>query len=277
MTRRQPDLEASESIPKKGFGSIASAQSLESNSLASAVSLIFAAGDRPCARDIRKLAAELGQFTLSIDPAADGGEDEGWVELLANGLTFDLIGLRPTAAEPLPDCAYRFALPDDFDPATMEAITLIPGPHLSGGGAMFPVVRCLALLAAQLAQLDQVRAVAWHPARTFSAPDYFRRGVIGWIEGGAFPGLGLTALATNPDGGMQTEGLSLFTGQELRLSPDMCADPAEAAKVAFRLINWLVEHGRIEEPFTFTGPDGAILELEPVDNFAMLQVWRRSH
>ncbi len=142
---------------------------------------------------------------------------------------------------------------------------------------MFPVVRCLASLAAQLSNLEGVNAVAWHPARTFSAPDYFRRGVQSWIEGGAFPGLGLTALMTNPDGGMQTEGLVLFTGQELRLSPEMCADRAEAAKVALRLVNWLVEHGKIMQSFTFTGPSGETLELEPVDNFSILQVWRRSH
>ena len=219
----------------------------------------------------------MGQFTLSIDPAVDGGEDEGWVELLANGLTFDLVGLAPNVAKALPECEHRFALPDGFDSAGMEAITLTPGPHLSGGGAMFPVVRCLALLAAQLSELDSIQAVAWHTARTFSAPDYFRRGVMNWIEGGVFPGLGLTALTTNPDGAMQTKGLSLFTSQELRLSPEMCADRTEAAKVALRLVNWLVEHGRIEQPFTFTGPAGETLELEPVDNFGIVQVWRRSH
>lgn len=243
----------------------------------SAVSLLFGAGHRPRARDIHELAEKTGQFTLSFDPAKDGFESEGWVELLVNGLTFDLVGLGPSDPQPIPKCEHQFALPQDFDQTRLEAITLTPGPHLSGGGAMFPVVRCLASLGAELAGLEAVRAVAWHPARTCSAPDYFMRGVTGWVEGGPFPGLGLTALVTNADGGMQSEGLALFTGQELRLSPEMCADRAEAAKVALRLLNWLVEHGRIEQPFTFTGPAGETLELEPVDNSAMLHVWRRSH
>ncbi|WP_052768992.1 hypothetical protein [Aurantiacibacter marinus] len=243
----------------------------------SAVSLLFDAGHRPRAEEIRELARKSRQFSLSIDPASDGIEDGGWVELLVNGLTFDLVGLGTSAPPRVPDCRHHFALPQGFDQSGLEAITLSPGPHLSGGGAMFPVVRCLASLGAQLAGLEDVRAVAWHPAHTCSAPDYFRRGVTGWIEGGPFPGLGLTALKSNPDGSMQSEGLSLFTSQELRLSPEMCGDRAEAAKVALRLLNWLVEHGRIEQPFTFTGPSGETLELEPVDNSAILHVWKRSH
>lgn len=258
-------------------GSIASAQKLESNILISAVSLLFEAGQRPCVRKIRELAKSSGQFALSIDPSSEGGEDEGWVELLVNGLTFDLVGLGAASAPAMPHCDHRFALSQDFDQTGLEAITLTPGPHLSGGGAMFPVIRSLASLGAQLAGLEDVRAVAWHPAQTCCAPDYFQRGVNGWIEGGAFPGLGLTALVSNPDGSMQSKGLALFTGQELRLSPQMCGDRVEAAKVALRLLNWLVEHGRIEQPFTFSGPSGETLELEPVDNFAILNVWKRSH
>ena len=139
---------------------------------------------------------------------------------------------------------------------------------------MFPVVRCLAQLAAELARLPGVEGVAWHAARACSSPAHFRRGVLGWIEGGAFPGLGLTALVTNPDGSMQSEGLALLTGQELLLAPEMCADQAEGAKIALRLLNWLVEHGRIEEQFSFVGPSGEPLVLEPVENFGILRVWR---
>jgi len=277
MTLRKPGLEACEVIAGQGLSSIASAQRLESNNLHSAVSLLFEAGQRPCARQVRELANKLGQFSLSIDPALEGGADEGWVELLVNGLTFDLAGLGPSSPIVTPGCVHQFALPQDFNQTGFEAITLTPGPHLSGGGAMFPVVRCLALLGAQFSRIDHVRAVAWHPARSCSAPDYFRRGVESWIEGGAFPGLGLTALTSNSDGSLQSEGLALFTDQELRLSPEMCMDRAEAAKVALRLLNWLVEHGRIDQPFTFIGPSGETLELEPSHNLAMLQVWKRSH
>lgn len=177
----------------------------------------------------------------------------------------------------MPSCAHQYGLPTEFAEGSYEAISLVPGPHLSGGETMFPVVRSLALLAAHLAQLEGTRAVAWHPARACSEPQYFRRSVLGWIEGGAFPGLGLTALVKTPDGGMESEGLRLFTGQELRIPRELAADDAEAAKIALRLLNWLVEHGRIDESLTFTGPSGEPLGLEPVENSGILQVWRGSH
>ena len=131
--------------------------------------------------------------------------------------------------------------------------------------------------AANLAQLEGVKAVAWHPARAISEAGYFRTSVLRWIEGGAFPGLGLTALVPTDDGGLESEGLALFTGQELRMRPEVVMDRAEASKIALRLLNWLVEHGRITESFGFTGPSGETLRLEPVDNFGIVEVWRGSH
>ncbi len=264
---------------KKGLGSIASALRLESNSPVSAVSLLFPAGERPGAPEIRALAASSGRFGISFDSALDGDADadEGWVELLVNGLTFDLTGLAAQPVGPAELCVHRFGLGEDFGQQPMEAITLMPGPHLCAGTTMFPVVRCLALLAAELASLAGVIAVAWQPARACSAPDLFRRGVLGWIGGGAFPGLGLTALVSNADGSMQSEGLAAFTGQELLLDPDLCGDRAEAAKIALRVLNWLVEHGRIDEQFSFTSPGGEPLTLEPVDNSAMVRLWRVAH
>lgn len=207
----------------------------------------------------------------------EGGADEGWVELLANGLTFDLTGLAPHKPSDMPVAVHRFDLRPESDPPELEAITLVPGPHLLAGGTMFPVVRGLALLAARLADLQSVHSVVWHPARAMSSADYYRRSVIGWIEGGAFPGLGLTALAAMPDGSLQSEGLALFTGQELNLPADIAADGAEAAKIALRLLNWLVEHGRLEEEFTFSGPSGEPIRVEPVENSGILQVWRGAH
>ena len=123
----------------------------------------------------------------------------------------------------------------------------------------------------------QRKRVAWHPARALCEADYFRHSVTRWIDGGAFPGLGLTALVPCEDGGLVTEGLSLFTGQELRMRPELVSDNAEASKIALRLLNWLVENGRITESFDFAGPSGETLRLEPVDNFGLVEVWRGSH
>ena len=95
-----------------------------------------------------------------------------------------------------------------------------------------------------------------------------------WIEGGVFPGLGLAALTPMPDGGMQSQGLALFTGQELRLEPELAADRTAGAKVALRLMHWLVEHGRLEAKETLPGPDGRPLHLEPSANGRFVRVWR---
>ncbi|WP_156169918.1 hypothetical protein [Aurantiacibacter luteus] len=252
----------------------------------SAASLLFRAGERPTLADIRALARREDSFCLSFEPATDtpretgveerGDTGQGWVELLSSGLTFHLSGLAPHAGEGAPRFANRYGLAADLAERPLEAITLVPGPHLAGGERMFPVVRCLAMLAARLAGLPGVEGVAWHAAEAISAPDFYARGVLAWVEGGPFPGLGLTALEEGADGSLRSRGLALFTGQELYLPADVAQDRADAAKLALRLINWLVEHGKITETFSFTGPSGEPIGLEPVENSAILRVWRGS-
>ena len=232
---------------------------------------------------MRELAERHGGFSISVDPgavaaSAEAGQapalgEQVWLEMLADGVTFDLLGLAPGPATERPSCAYSYALEEAATPG-VEALTLRPGPHLVGGETMLPVVRSLARLAASLAQCDGVVAVAWHPARCWCSPRYFRDSVLRWIEGGVFPGLGLATLAPMPDGGMQSQGLALFTGQELRLEPELAADRTAGAKVALRLMHWLVEHGRLEAKETLPGPDGRPLHLEPSANGRFVRVWR---
>lgn len=253
---------------------IAHAECLETQDQAAAVSLLFAAGQRPCAGDVRALASRSEAFTLSIDPTRDSDAGEGWLELLANGLTFELTGLAPTGASEMPLCQHSFGLSEDIKDLELEAITLAPGPHLAGGASMVPVARAIAHLAACLTELGDTKAVAWHAAGMLSEPDFFHSGVLGWIAGGAFPGLGLTALVTSPDGSLKSEGLALFTGQELLVPADASEDTSDAAKIALRLINWLVGHGRIDREFRFIGPSGELIRLEPVQQGRIVLVWR---
>ena len=248
----------------------------------SAASLLFAPGDRPDKRAIAAFAGANPSFAVSLDPTAGsaaggGGTGDGqgnWLELLANGLTFDLVGLAPGAASDVPPRGHMFGLPEEFETARMEAVRLQPGPHLAEGRAMLPVVRSLAWLAAQLAGLPGTRAVAWHAARSWCATGQYRDSVLRWIEGGVFPGLGLAALVPTPDGGMHSQGLALFTGQELRLEPDLASDRATGAKIGLRLMHWLVEHGRLEAPERIPGPDGEPLRMEPSSNGRFVRVWR---
>lgn len=240
----------------------------------SAVSILFAGGRRPDASAVNELVQADGGFSVSYDPQPEAGEH--WLELLASGLTFDLTGLAPGPPMEKPRRVQSFGLPDRLDAGAMEAIRLAPGPHLSGAGRMVPVLRCQAWLAAQLAALPGVHAVAWHPAESWCAPDYYRESVLRWIAGGAFPGLALTSLASQPDGSMRSVGLTPFAGQELHLLPGLTGDDAERAKIALRLLHWLVESGGIHEPSTLTGPSGEQLMLEPDTQFGTLRVWRGS-
>lgn len=249
----------------------------------SAVSLLFEAGSRPSCALIKSLAANNGDFAISLDPAMEQQDvvaidsspaQSDWLELLANGLTFDLHGLSSGEQCAMPPKAHFFGLGPDFDAEGLEAITLTPGPHLTGSNVMMPVMRCLALLAAKLSTLPHLKAVAWHPARTWNSPEHFCQGVERWIEGGVFPGLGLTALAKSENGGIHSEGLALFTGQELHLSPALVQDQTEAAKLALRLIHWLVENGKLDRSEVMIAPDGSSLRLEPSQDQSIIEVWR---
>jgi hypothetical protein len=242
--------------------------------------LLFAPGERPDREAILALAGAKAGFAVSFDPASEpeGGEgaDEAgnWIELIANGLTFDLVGLAPGQPAERPPQGQAFGLPAGTETGWLEAITLRPGPHLAGGVTMMPVVRSLAWVAARLADLRGTRAVAWHAARSWCDPALYRDSVLRWIDGGVFPGLGLASLVPMPDGGMQSQGLALFHGQELRLEPELVEDRAAAAKAALRLMHWLVEHGRLDEEERLTGPDGRPLRLEPSRNGRFVRAWR---
>ena len=226
-------------------------------------SLLFAPHRRPDAAGVRRAAAEQAGFQISLDPPHTTPGGGNWLELVVNGMTFDLTGLAPGDPSPLPAGRLAPALMRMDDALEVEAITLQPGPHLAGGAGMVPVIRCLALLTAQLADLPALRAVAWHPAGQWALPQHFRSSVLGWIDGGVFPGLALASLIPLEDGGLQSRGLALFTGQELRLQPDMAGDPAEQVKLALRLMHWLVDRGGVTQDEALTGPNGERLIVRP--------------
>jgi len=260
--------------------SISKTQHIEAGGLISGASLLFAPGERPGRQAVAALARDNPGISVSFDPAQDGDGGVGpaepgtWLELLAHGLTFDLAGLSPGPSAEVPPLGQAFGFPAGFDETPMEAISLRPGPHLAAGETMVPVLRTLAWLASRLVELPGTRAVAWHAARCWSEPAQFSASVLRWIEGGVFPGLGLASLVSMPDGGMQSQGLALFTGQELRLEPELMANRAADAKIALRLMHWLVEHGRLEAAERLPAPDGSPLWLEPSDNGRFVRVWR---
>lgn len=235
------------------------------------LSLLFASGTRPDADAIVALASgarEVVSFGISHRPA----EHPEWLELLVLGLTFDLHGLVPGVSAHVGPVAHGFAV-QPADLCGLDAVTVQPGPHLAAGGTLLPVVRAMAALGCELARLPGVQAVTWDSAQTAMAPDYYRRSVGGWLNGGAFPGLGLTALVRSAEGAVESRGLALFIGHELQLEPIPGEAPADAARYALRLIHLLVSNG----PYPSgpgLGPGGDALLCDYIDNRSILRIRR---
>ncbi len=207
-------------------------------------------------------------FTVSHRPISA----EGWLELLAMGLTFDCRGLSPAVPMPLPPKGQLLGL---THPVFGEAIGLAPGPHLEAGGPLMPVIRVLCALAATLATLPGVLAVCWGPAKSWMAPDYFIRAITGWQAGGAFPALGLATLKRESNGALSSHGLDFLIGQELRFEPDSSLPLPAATRIAVRLIHQMAEGGAIDSATDLTGPDGEALVAVPVRDGRQLRVMRR--
>lgn len=205
-------------------------------------------------------------FSVTHQPEADGD----WLELLSSGLTFDLSGLAGGASAP--DIAMRYDIPAITDLDHSAWLRLAPGGHLSGGGRQLPVVRVLAGVVLGLLKLPGAAGVAWGPARTIMSVEHFGRIVPAWLNGGAFPALGLTALRRDDSGNIVSEGLSFFTGLELRIEPILANQPGLAGKIAVRLIHSLVDGWTVKAPVEVEGPDGEILGLTLEENGKILRI-----
>lgn len=253
--------------------------------------LLFAKGKRPDRDEIAAFAGRLPALSVSHDPAgtarpevsAEDGDDtrslvhgEGdWIELLRDGLTFDLAGLAPGAAVPFPEPAHRFDLAALPAAADFEALTLSPGPHLATGGHSMPLMRGLLALACDMVrQFDELAAVVWGPAQSAIGRRFFESATSAWLDGGPFPALGLTSFVQTPDGALESIGLAFWIGQELRIEPPLTADRVAATRLGIRLVNHLVITGALEDDDRIVAPDGTRLALRPSRTRALVSVWR---
>ncbi|WP_285710298.1 hypothetical protein [Erythrobacter oryzae] len=198
-----------------------------------------------------------------------------WIELLREGLTFDLSGLAPGPASAFPGLAHRFDLPALPTPGEYEAMVLRPGPHLAEGAASLPLMRELLALGCDIVrQFEDVLAVAWGPAATAIGRRYFESVTSAWLDGGPFPALGLTAFTATADAALESVGLAFWIGQELRIEPPLSADRVAATRLGIRLVNHLVLAGGLNEDDRIIAPDGSRLVLRPSRSRALISVWR---
>ena len=210
------------------------------------------------------LKAEEGH-DASANEAVELGSDR--LEIVRAGLTFDLIGFDPSDAPPVPRFEHLFDVPASVNRSNVRALYLVAGPHIAAVRRSLPVVRAQAAIAARLADaLDGVQAVVWTPADSATGASTFAKLVRGWLAGGPFPALGMAAFREESGGDLASIGLSYLTGQELRLSASLRRQRDDATRLAMRLVNFLVEAGRIDEKETVTGPDGEALRLVPSED-----------
>lgn len=198
-----------------------------------------------------------------------------WLELLRDGLTFDLSGIAPGPASPFPAIAHRFDLPDMPGPDDHETMILRPGPHLAAAGNSLPLIRTMLALACDLVRhFDDLVAVGWAPADSAIGRRFFESVTSAWLGGGPFPALGLTAFVETPDAALQSVGLAYWIGQELRIEPPLSADRVAATRLGIRLVNHLVLIGGLAADDHITAPDGTRLVLRPSRERALVSVWR---
>lgn len=245
--------------------------------------LLFARGKRPDRLAVGAFAVGRQVISISHDPHADAAShaetlkpsQKYWLELLRDGLTFDLSGLAPGPASAFPDIAHRFDLPALPSADDHEAMLLRPGPHLAAGGSSLPMVRTMLGLACDLLHhFDDLVAVGWGPAGTVIGRQFFESVTTAWLDGGPFPALGLTAFVQTPDGALQSEGLAFWIGQELRIEPPLSADRVAATRLGIRLVNHLVLTGGLDADDRITAPDGTRLVLRASSGRAIISVWR---
>lgn len=273
----------------------ASTISLSQHARAAGLHLLFMPGKRPTRAAILDFVARQQSVLLSHDPAGGAGvelavaagergahgagsagaKNEVWLELLRDGLTFDLRGLAPGPCPAVPPITHRFDFARQEGEDALEALAVLPGPHLVGGERSMPVMKAMLGLARYLTQhFAGLVAIHWAPSHSVIGRRFFESVITAWLDGGAFPALGLTAFEETSDGALQSVGLDIWIGQEVRIEPPLTADRIAATRLGVRLINQLVIVGGLDESERIIAPDGTRLVMQTSRNSQYIRVRR---
>lgn len=239
------------------------------------VVLAFSEGWRPCRETVRALMTGHPRFMIGHHPSrspngrpASPVQAEGllpceWLELLSDGLSFDLIGLVPGPSAILPQVSRSHGFDGDLQSGGVEAVGLFPGPHIAESGASLPIFRAMMGLAAEIIHaLEGVQAVCWAPARSAIHPSVFGPSVDAWMKGGRFPAQGLVEFDFDR-GSLRSEGLSYFAAREVVFDEELAREREEAMDLASWLVHEMVAIGPLEQAVELQAWDGRKVILDP--------------
>ena len=251
---------------------------------------LFSAGQRPSRDALRRVIAPSLRFRigdhLTSGPGGahvvgasgiDDRRDANRLEVIVDGLGFDVLGLEPGVALSQPDIAHYADGPIDLVSDRVEVVTLTPGPHIASASGERPIVRAMMELAVGLATAwTRSTAVVWSPARMAATPGFFSRAMARWVGGGSFPTTALVGFAeiAGPQGevAFRSEGAAFFVGQEVEVSGSITDIPEMAKGVGSRVVNHLIANGSVSDVAHIQGRDGAVLRLSPSNDGRLLHV-----
>lgn len=238
--------------------------------------ILFARGDRPTASQVRE-ACVAAHFADSAGPDLSDRSERvdiappGGIALQRAGLTFDLVGLAPGPAVPVPEMGENDAIRATILPSRTDAVSLRLGPHIAAGRRSVAILREWFALAAGLAESFGGTGLCWVPGAVAISLANLKHNLAAWDARCEVPVNLLASFRRTLDGAVQSHGLGYFTGQELRIESPLVGGSEEA--LARLLFTHLFYAGAQQGSAQLAAPDGHPLRLEPSGNGRFVRVW----
>lgn len=201
-------------------------------------------GGRPDSAVIDALFARLGDdISLSHSPANGTAAS---LLVTSGDYAFEILGLAQDSTSGTPEPGVRFDLSEDWRSGT-EPVVLAPQSALAEGDEPLAVIRSASRIALALVSAGDCVGIGWAAAGSVMSAAFFDRVVGEWLSGGPFPALGLTAIVMEADEALVSRGLMPICGQEVCVPTGAELAPAQRARVAIRMIDYMAAHGPILE------------------------------
>ena len=238
--------------------------------------ILFARNARPTARQVRADPAiadavdALGPDLVRYDHAVDIAPPDG-VALQSAGLGFDLVGLAPGPAIPVPDVGDGDVVERAARRSGTHACALRLGPHIESGRHSLAILRTWFHLGHAIAAAFGAPALCWAPGGVVMECEKVAAHLAAWDARSDVPVNLLATFRPTLDGAIQSRGLAYFTGQEFRLEPALLR--GNEASLARLIFAHLFYAGPQLASGQLAAPDGCALRLQPSGNRRFLRVW----